>query len=204
MSSLKRYRHALTDETNQGVFDNEEWLISIGKGFAASDLQQVFGVGAVIDYIIYDNQLPVALNFIATNASSELYKLEFFANPTFDDQTGTLVPLVNQNVGSANTALSKILRNPTITDPGTLGTGEIVRGSVEGNGSSRQGLGAGEDINKRILQPGIPLLTRITNLGVAGELDTYVRLGEFPAAVTSENFRQEFLPQVTVQSSEDL
>lgn len=194
MSSLKNYRYQLTDETNQGIFDNDEYLLSIGRVYAADSTENAFGAVAVVDFVIENPTEVLGVNYIDTVATSEKFKMEFFANPVFTE--GTAIPTVNQNVGSANTANFNILLNPVISDPGVLGSAIIVRGSVEGNGSSRAGAGGITDINKRVLQPGIPLLVRVTNQGIAGQLDMYTRIGEFPLEVSNENFRQEFLPEV--------
>lgn len=178
MSSLLERYAQLTDVTNQGVFDNEEWLLAMGRVFQASVLRSVFPIAAEIDFVIQAGSFPVGINAVQFYSNSVEFQIDFYYNPTFTG--GTEIPLVNQNAGSANTPEVVITINPVITDEGTLGNSFLARG--ETGGIFTPAITAeNSDLTKKLIQPGVPFLVRVTNSTAFGadELDSYIRLGEF-------------------------
>ncbi len=178
MSSLLTVYRKLTDETNQGIFDNEEVLLSQGRVYVATEIDIVFGGAAVVDFVFQAGSDIASLQKLEFQSASAEFKFQFFGGPTYDDQTGTPVALVNQLVGSPRLALSTAFLNPTISDPGVAGTEAVVRG-VSGQGN-RGGSNEAARSALSAISPNLPVLLRITNRGSPGVLDVTMRIGEFP------------------------
>ncbi len=189
MSSLKNRYAQLTDTTNQGIFDNEEWLLAIGRIYQGSELRIPFASSAVVDFILEPGQFPVGANLIQFNSDSIEYEIDLYALPTYTG--GTEISLTNQNIGSSNVAGFKLLKDATVTDVGILGTSFLIRGQDGGIFTSSSPTGA-TDVNKRIVQPGYPLLIRVTNNTSFGadELDAYARIGEFAYNIEDDQIQR--------------
>jgi len=181
MSSLLNSYRKLTDVTNQGIFDNEEFLLSIGRVYEADSIENVFGGAAIVNFILTSGNEPFVVGRLEGVSDSEEFKIQTFVGPTFT--VGTSLPLINQNVGFVRSALTTLVLNPTITDDGILGSESIVRG-IAGQGN-RSGLTEGVDQSLSIIQPNTSVLLRIINQGAAGDLDFYLRGGELPLLTPS-------------------
>lgn len=179
MSSLLASYRKLTDPTNQGVFDNEEILLSQGRVFQGGVIERAFGDSVVLDFIITSGINPIAISKLDVISDSEEFKLEFFLSPAFTG--GTPVLLFNQLAGSTRSALTSIIELPTISDDGTPGTVGIVRG-IAGQGNS-SGLAQGGIESLTSIAPNTSLMLRVTNQGAVGELDLRIRLGEVPTTI---------------------
>jgi len=179
MSSLLASYRKITDQTNQGVFDNEELLLSLGRIYRGTVIDIAFGTDVVVDFIIKAGDDAIASNFIDLQSDSEEFEVQFFANPVFS--AGTPITLINQLVGSTRPALASALLNPTVTDVGTPGSISVVRG-IAGQGN-KAGLSEGAKEALSLINPNISVLLRVTNRGVIGVLDFNARIGELLTSI---------------------
>lgn len=179
MSSLMNAYRKLTDPTNQGIFSNEELLLSQGRVYLASDIERTFGLAAVVNFIITTGDDLVAVSDLIATSDSEEFKSELFLNPVFTG--GTSVPLINQLAGSARAALSSVVVNPSISNDGIAGSISITRG-IAGQGN-KGGFSEGVRDTSSLISPNTKLLLRITNQGVIGQLDVSIRLGEVAVTI---------------------
>ena len=179
MSSLMNSYRKLTDPTNQGIFTNEELLLSLGRVYRGGVIEQTFGDSAIIDFVFTAGTDLVAIGELVSISDSEEFKTELFLNPTYTG--GTPIPLVNQLAGNARPALSSMVHAPSVTNDGIAGTVNIISG-IAGRGN-RSGLSEGAQETLTLIQPGIEILLRVTNQGSAGELDVQVRMGEVATTI---------------------
>lgn len=176
MSSLRDSYLKLTDRTNQGIFDNEEINLALGNIFTTSSIQNVFASSGTLDFVLENPTQLLAVLQLRFVSDSEKFLVETYANPVYSG--GTPAQWLNENIGSSKTESFTLLQLPAVTDPGTLGFKQVVRGtSGQGNKS-----GFTDDIDeaRRLIAPGLNILLRVTNLGITGELDLYGRVGQNP------------------------
>lgn len=177
MSSLLASYNKLTDRTNQGVFDNTELHLSLGRAYAGTSNDNVFttsGGTQVIDFVIQAGADAIGIDRISFVSDSELFTVQFYGG--VQHSGGTPMLLTNQLVGSPRLPLTNILMNPSISDLGTTGTEYIVRGESGGKNDTR--LAGGGTSALIIIAPGVNALLRLTNNGSNGILDIGIIFAE--------------------------
>lgn len=178
MSSLINNYRKLTNPINQGVFDSEESLLRKGRVYQANKINIVFEIGGVVDFILMTGSDRVTVYSLDFVADTEEFKVEFFVQPTITG-AGSNIPLIQQYVGHPRSSLITAQLNPTITNTGTEGSKKIVHG-IAGQGN-RASLAEGVREALTLIDPGLTLLMRVTNNGVAeGLLDFNGRFSEEP------------------------
>lgn len=174
MSSLLSSYRKLTNPVTQGVFNIEEDALNHGRIYEGSLIEETFGSSAVIDFVISAGDELLSISDLTVTTTSEEYITEVFLSPAFTD--GTPIVLFNQLAGSPRLTLASMVVSPTVTDDGTPGPINIIRG-VAGQGNS----GSFSENNRQasiLIQPNTSVLFRVINQGAVGELDLTVRLGE--------------------------
>lgn len=107
MSSLLASYRKITDPTNQGIFTNEEILLSLGRVYQGGVIERTFGGAAILNFILTAGDDFIGISKLDFVSDSEEFKIELFLNPIFTG--GTPIPLINQLAGSTREALMTIV-----------------------------------------------------------------------------------------------
>lgn len=129
-----------------------------GDTFSASYAAEGFADNAVIDFVITTGVKQFHLTgFVSAGGDALAYLYEA---PTVTGGTGTAQSLLNKNRTKTNVPNSSVLRNPTVTNVGTLLQSILIPG---GTGGNAVGATTGAR-NEWILAPNTKYLVRLQNV----------------------------------------